>query len=94
MLVEKAESDDALVEALQEEVQSLRKQNDEAKRKIKEQTAASMAPQVRTMRVDGGGISAPVDTSTQALEAELNRMRRLCKQQVGQYTIDTYGWVI
>jgi FKBP-type peptidyl-prolyl cis-trans isomerase (trigger factor) len=81
-LVEKAESDDALIEALQEEVQSLRKQNDDAKRKMKEQAAAS-APQVRTMRAtEGGGMSAPVDTSAQALEAELNRMRRLCKQQV------------
>ncbi|CAE7671883.1 CCDC13, partial [Symbiodinium microadriaticum] len=84
VLVEKAESDDALIEALQKEVQSARSQLDDSRRKLREQAEAQSQPQMRTMRAADGAMACAVDTSSQALEAELNRMRRLCKQQAAQ----------
>ena len=87
VLVEKAESDDALIEAMQQEIQSARSQLEESKRKLREQMELNQ-PQMRTMRAADGGMTSAVDTSTQALEAELSRLRRLCKQQVTVYSQD------
>jgi chromosome segregation ATPase len=86
IIVEKTESDDILVEALQEEVQSLRQQNDDYKKKIlAQQQQLSQSTMIRTMRLNestGGMIQ--VNNSQEANEGEILRLKRLCKQQAAQ----------
>ena len=86
VLVEKTESDDILVEALQEEIQSLRSQNDDYKKKIlTQQQQISQSTMVRTMRLnEATGAMVPVSHSQEGTEAEMVRLKRLCKQQAAQ----------
>jgi chromosome segregation ATPase len=86
VLVEKTESDDILVEALQEEIQSLRQQNEEHRRKIlTQQQQLSQSTMVRTMRLnEATGGMVQVDSSREASEGEMLRLKRLCKQQAAQ----------
>jgi chromosome segregation ATPase len=86
VLVEKTEGDDILVEALQEEIQSLRQQNDDYKKKIlNQQQQLSQSTMVRTMRLnEATGGMVPVNSSQEGTEAEMIRLKRLCKQQAAQ----------
>lgn len=96
VLVEKTESDDILIEALQEEIQTLRQQNDDYKKKIlSQQQQLSQSTMVRTMKINevtgnmmqvtqGGGGGGAGGGYQESHEAEILRLKRLCKQQAAQ----------
>jgi hypothetical protein len=84
-LVEKTESDDILIEALQEEIQTLRKQSDELKKKSQQlQQTQQLTGTLRTVRGGERGEMVLANTSTDHLEKEIVQLKRLCKQQVDQ----------
>lgn len=84
VLVEKTESDDILIEALQEEMQSLRQSNEDMKKKLaQQQQQLSQTTTLRTMRMNENGTGMiPAITTQEGNEHEILRLKRLCKQQV------------
>lgn len=88
MMVDKADSDDQLIEALREEAARLRdalqkvamKQREEAQMKANRDVRA---PGVSSLLTHAGSSSADRNSGVQsALESEMIRLNRLVKQQV------------
>jgi hypothetical protein len=77
-LVEKAESDDQLIEALRNEIQKLRMQiTTDVERRRKQELSESMNNgESRIVKVGNRQQNSNIDMN------EYNRMQRLCKQQV------------
>lgn len=88
MMVDKADSDDQLIEALREEVARLReglqrvvqRQREEAQQRAhRDGRAPGVSPLLAQAAADGSGAQS-------ALEAEMIRLNRLVKQQVSHHT--------
>ncbi len=77
-MVEKAESDDQLIEALRNEIQKLRMQitNDGERRRKQELSESMNNGESRIVKVGNRQQNSNIDMN------EYNRMQRLCKQQV------------
>lgn len=75
MLIEKTESDDELIDALRQEMALLRQENTRLQERLAREEYASSS----RVEVARPGERKMAEAST---EAELSRLRRLCKQQV------------
>ena len=86
LLIEKTESDDELIDALRQELTLMRQENVRLQERLaREEYASNSRVEVARPTEKANGASA---------EAELNRLRRLCKQQVLAYKITSWIYLM